>query len=149
MLLWSLKIDVFCDKKGCDDLSFTSGTFVLWSIRSFQNTFIWWYVCLSNGVLMLLEFLDFIRILIKFLTFLWVFSFSVTKICFKMKMTKLGVGHFTRISGHFFAKNYINSFHKTEVLAVILKGPTCQNRNWIKSYDMNYKKFCFLLFSFL
>ena len=77
MLLWSLKIDVFCDKKGCDDLSFTSGTFVLWSIRSFQNTFIWWYVCLSNGVLVLLEFLDFIRFLIKFLTFLWVFSVTI------------------------------------------------------------------------
>ena len=81
MLLWSLKIDVFCDKKGCDDLSFTSGTFVLWSIRSFQNTFIWWYVCLSNGVLMLLEFLDFIRFLIKFLTFLWVFCYHRFILC--------------------------------------------------------------------
>ena len=39
-------------------------------------------------------------------------------------MTKLGVCHFTSISGHFFA-NYISSFHKTEVLVVILKGPTC------------------------
>ena len=42
-----------------------------------------------------------------------------------MKMTKQEVGHFTSISGHFFA-NYIKSYHKTEVLAVILKGPTCQ-----------------------
>ena len=77
MLLWSLKIDVFCDKKGCDDLSFTSGTFVLWSIRSFQNTFIWWYVCLSNGVLMLMEFFNCIRIWIWFLTFLCFFSITI------------------------------------------------------------------------
>ena len=39
------------------------------------------------------------------------------------KMTKQGVGHFTSISGHFSA-NSINSFHKTEVLTVILMGPT-------------------------
>jgi hypothetical protein len=38
------------------------------------------------------------------------------KLCFETKSTKLGVGHFTSISGHFFA-NYINSFHKTEVLS--------------------------------
>ena len=35
------------------------------------------------------------------------------------KMTKLGVGHITSISGRFSA-NYINSIHKPEVLAVIL-----------------------------
>ena len=44
------------------------------------------------------------------------------KLCFETKSTKLEVGHFTSNSGHFLA-NYINSFHKTEVLTVILKGP--------------------------
>ena len=62
--------------------------------------------------------------------------FILHKLCFETKKTKLGVGHFTSISGHFFA-NFI-SFHKTEVLTVILKGPTCQNLNWIKSYDINH-----------
>ena len=62
-----------------------------------------------------------------------------------MKMTKLEVDHFTSISGHFLA-NYISNFHKTEVLTVILKGPSCQNLTWIKSYDINKKGF--LLFSF-
>ena len=46
-----------------------------------------------------------------------------------MEMAKLGVGPFTSISGHFFANN-INSFHKTEVLMVILKDPTYQNPNF-------------------
>ena len=53
------------------------------------------------------------------------------------------------ISGHFSA-NYINSFHKTEVLTVILKGPTCQNLNWVKSYDINQKMLLFpFIFSFV
>ena len=78
-----------------------------------------------------------------------IFTIIVTlKLCFKTKMTKLGVGHFTSISGHFFAK-YSNSFHKTELLMVILKGLTCQTLNWIKSYDTNHKFVCFLLFSIL
>ena len=52
------------------------------------------------------------------------------KLCFEMKSTKLGVDHITSISGHFFA-NFINSFHKTEVLIVILMGPTlgCANKD--------------------
>ena len=66
---------------------------------------------------------------------------KVSKLCFKTKMTKVGVGRFTSISGHFFA-NYINSFHKIEVLTVILKGLSCQNLKWIKSYDINHKFFC-------
>ena len=37
-----------------------------------------------------------------------------TKDLSETKRTKLGVGHFTSISGHFFA-NFINSFHKIEV----------------------------------
>ena len=59
-------------------------------------------------------------------------------------MTKTWNGHFTSVSGHFFA-NYI-SFHKTEVLKVILKGQTCHNLNWIKSYTKN--TICFLSFYF-
>ena len=60
-----------------------------------------------------------------------------SKLCFETKSTKLGVGHFTSISGHFLA-NFIDSFHKTEVLTVILMGPTCQNLIWIKSYNINH-----------
>ena len=70
------------------------------------------------------------------------------KLCFETKSTKLEVGHFTSISGHFLA-NYIDSFHKTEVLTVILMGQTCQNLIWIKSYNINHKVFYFLLFSIL
>ena len=70
------------------------------------------------------------------------------KLCFETKSTKLGVGHFMSISGHFFA-NFLNSFHKIEVLTVILMGPTCQNLIWIKSYNINHKVFYFLLFSIL
>ena len=44
---------------------------------------------------------------------------------------KLINGHFTTISGHFFA-NYINNFHKTEVLTVILRCIVCLNLNLIK-----------------
>ena len=67
--------------------------------------------------------------------------FHVSKHCFEMKMTKLGVGHFTIISGHFFT-NYNYRFHKTEILMVILKGLTCQNLKRIKSYDTNHKFIC-------
>jgi hypothetical protein len=37
------------------------------------------------------------------------------------KKTIFEFGHFTTIFGHFFA-NYIDIFHKTEVLTVILRG---------------------------
>ena len=70
------------------------------------------------------------------------------KLCFETKSTKLGVGHFMSISGHFFA-NYIYSIHKNEVLMIILKDPTCQNLSWIKSYNISHKFFYFLLFSIL
>ena len=40
--------------------------------------------------------------------------------------------HFMTISGHFIA-NYIDIFHKTEVLTVILRCIKCLNPNWIKS----------------
>ena len=43
------------------------------------------------------------------------------KLCFETKSTKLEIGRFTSNSGHCFA-NYINTFHKTEVLTVILRG---------------------------
>ena len=94
--------------------------------------------------------------------YLWIFKVSVgglywtffnggqscTKDLSETKMTKLGVGHFISISGYFSA-NYINNFHKPEVLTVILKDPTCQNLNWIKSYNINHNSFPFLLFSIL
>ena len=63
-----------------------------------------------------------------FLRLLWTKDWS------EMKMTRLWVGHFKTIAGHFFA-NYINSFHKIEV---ILKCPTYSNLNWIKCYDTNH-----------
>ena len=66
-----------------------------------------------------------------------------TKLCFEMKSTKLGVGHFPSISGHIFA-NFINSFHKTEVLTVIWMGPTCQNLIWIKCQKLQHKSQGFL-----
>ena len=42
------------------------------------------------------------------------------------KETMLRVGHFTTGSGHIFA-NYINNFHKTEDLTVILTCTTLKN----------------------
>ena len=69
-----------------------------------------------------------------------------TKLCFETKMTKLEVGHFIRFLDISFA-NWIISFHKTEVPTVILKGPLCQNLNWIKSYDINHICVSSLLFS--
>ena len=66
----------------------------------------------------------------------------------EMKMTKLWVGHFTTISGHFFT-NYINSSNKAEVLTVILVCPIYKNLNWIQIYAINYN-FCFVsVFSIL
>ena len=52
-----------------------------------------------------------------------------------MNRTTLGVGHFKTVSGHFFA-NCINSFHKTEDLTVILRGPTLffNISIWSKTY---------------
>ena len=46
-----------------------------------------------------------------------------TKLWSEMNRTTLGVGHLKTVSVHFFA-NCINSFHKTEDLTVILRGPT-------------------------
>ena len=68
----------------------------------------------------------------------------LTKDRSEMKRTRLWVGHFNTISGHFFA-NYINSFPKTEVLAVILKCPTYSNLNWIKItlfFASSFLQFC-------
>ena len=48
-----------------------------------------------------------------------------------------------------FIANYINIFHKTEVLTVILRCLMSLNLNWIKSYDINYKLFWQLCFSIL
>ena len=48
------------------------------------------------------------------------FDHSYSKDLSETKMTKLGVGHFTSISGHFSA-NYIKIFHKTEVQTVTLR----------------------------
>ena len=52
-----------------------------------------------------------------------------------MKSTKLWVGHFTTISGNFFA-NYINIFRKTEVLTIILRFLMGLNLDWFKSYGL-------------
>ena len=57
-------------------------------------------------------------------------------------------GHFSTISGHFFAI-YISIFHKTEILAVILMCLGCPNLNLIKSYDMLLLKIFIFHASFL
>ena len=66
----------------------------------------------------------------------------------EMKRTMLGVGQCTAISGHFF-DNYINNFHKTEVLTVILVCPIYKNLSWIKIYDINYNFLFVSVFSIL
>ena len=50
-------------------------------------------------------------------------------------------GHFTTISGNFFA-TYINISHKTEIQRVILRCLVCKNLNWIKSYNIILIKSC-------
>ena len=55
-------------------------------------------------------------------------------------------GLFTTISGHFFI-NFIKIFHKTEVPTIILRCITYLNLDWIKSYDMKHKFFCFCFFA--
>ena len=62
------------------------------------------------------------------------------KVCSEIKETAFCVCHFTTISGHFIA-NYINTFHKTEVVTVILRCLMSLNLNWIKSYNINHKQF--------
>ena len=62
-------------------------------------------------------------------------------------MTHLGFGHFITISGHFFA-NYINIFHKTEVLMNIFWCQKYLNLNWIKDYDIEHNFSCFHFFQF-
>ena len=46
----------------------------------------------------------------------------------EMKETTPGDGHFMTVSGHIF-DNYINNFHKTEDLTIILRCPTLKNVN--------------------
>ena len=64
------------------------------------------------------------------------------------KLTTFAFGQFMTISGHFIA-NYINIFHKSVVLTVILRGLTTLNLNLIKSYDLNSNYFCQLCFLIL
>ena len=52
---------------------------------------------------------------------------------------KLINGHFTTISGHFFA-NYVSIFHKTEIQTVILRCFMSLKLNWCKSYDAKWEK---------
>ena len=52
----------------------------------------------------------------------------VLKLWSEMNQTRLEVGHFKTVSGHFF-DNYINSLHKTEDLTVILRCLTLKNLN--------------------
>ena len=77
-------------------------------------------------------------------------NFIVVFLCivFPYHFYKYGM-YFPRKSLQTFTVYFSNSFHKTEVVMVILKGPTCQNLNWIKSYDINYKLFWQLCFSIL
>ena len=44
--------------------------------------------------------------------------------------------------------NYIDIFHKTEALTVILVCPICINLNWIKSNDMNHNFVFVSIFQF-
>ena len=53
----------------------------------------------------------------------------------KIEKSQLTNSHFMSISGHFFA-NYLDNFHKTEVLMVILRCIVCLHPNWIKSNNM-------------
>ena len=72
----------------------------------------------------------------------------VTKLRSETKETTLRVGHFTTGSGHIFA-NYINNFHKTEDLTVILTCTTLKNLHQIKSYDIKHILFSFQFFAIL
>ena len=76
----------------------------------------------------------------------WIKSYDINHKCFRQlcfsileekKTANLSFknGHFSTISGHFFA-SYINIFHKTEVQTVNLRCLVCLNLNWIKSYDI-------------
>ena len=76
------------------------------------------------------------------------FFATLAKLWSEMNETTLGVGHFKTVSGHFFA-SYINIFHKTEVLTVILVCPIYINHNWIKSYDINHNFVFVPIFSIL
>ena len=51
------------------------------------------------------------------------------------KETTLRVGHFTTISGHFFA-NCMFIFHKTEVQMVILRCLTGLHLDWFRHYGL-------------
>jgi hypothetical protein len=91
-----------------------------------------------------------LNLLVSYLLILqWTENFSyplknqiVIVLCVK-KRNYLYIGHFTTLSGHFFA-NYINIFHKIELQMVILMCPTCQNLIGIKSC---YIKHNFLFFA--
>ena len=48
-------------------------------------------------------------------------KFSESKDWGLKKLTTFAFGHFTNISGHYIA-NYVNIFHKSVVLMVILRG---------------------------
>ena len=56
-------------------------------------------------------------------------------------------GHFSTISGHFFAI-YISIFHKTEIMMVILRCLVWPNLNLIKIYDMLLLKIFFFMHYF-
>ena len=43
-----------------------------------------------------------------------------------------------------FICNFINRFHKTEVLTVISMGPTCENLIWTKKYNIDFLSFSIL-----
>ena len=72
------------------------------------------------------------------MSFLFFFNFVRKKI----EKSQLTNGHFMTISAHFSA-NYIDNFHKTEVLMVILRCIVGLNLNWIKSNNMILVKIYF------
>ena len=55
-----------------------------------------------------------------------------------LKKQQLINGHFTTMSGHFFA-NYMFVFHKTEVQVVILRCLKSPKPNWYNRYDTKRK----------
>lgn len=63
-------------------------------------------------------------------------------------MHKLALALFYDNFWSFFRINYINIFHKTEVLMNILRCHMCLNLNWIKKYETKHNFFISVYFQF-
>ena len=70
----------------------------------------------------------------------------LTNVCTVKNRSRLQNDPFRTISSLFFSANYMYIFHKNQLQKVILKCLTCLNLNWIKGYNIKYKKSNFLLF---